>query len=209
MIPQLLIVDPIGVALTQTVSLDMNAGDATVVGVEAAFDYAFTDYFTGKLGFTVTNAEFDNAKIESFADFPSFAPEGDVSGNKLLRQSEVQANATLDYRRPLRGDTDWYVRGDVLHTGKQYLGAPNQAEIPAHTYVNLRIGIDSERYSLELWSENLFDDDSPVAGFRDVYFTNALPGGGPGGFFDTLFPFRISLSHPRRRQVGVTGRVRF
>ena len=97
----------------------------------------------------------------------------------------------------------------MLHTGKQYLGSPNQGEIPAHTYVNLRLGVQSDRFTVELWSRNLFDDDNPVAGFRDVYFANALPGGGAGGFFDTLFPFRISLSHPRRRQVGITGRINF
>ena len=85
----------------------------------------------------------------------------------------------------------------------------NQAEVPAHTYVNLRVGIDAERYSVELWSGELLDDDSPVAGFRDVYFGNALPGGGAGGFFDTFFPWRITLSHPRGRQVGVTARFRF
>ncbi len=208
-IPQLFATDPMGIPLTGTVSLDTNAGDATVFGIEASFDYAFTDNLTGNFGFTVTSAEFDNAKIESFIDFPTFAPDGDVSGNKILRQSEVQANATLNYRRQLRGDVDWYVRGDAAYTGKQYLGSPNQAEIPAHTYVNLRVGIDTERYTVELWSTNLFDDDNPIAGFRDVYFANALPGGGPGGFFDEFFPFRITLSHPRRRQIGLTARVRF
>ena len=208
-IPQLFNVDPNGIALTQPLGLDTNAGDASVSGLEASFAYAFTDNLTGSLGFSLTNSEFDDAEIESFADFPSFAPDGNVSGNSLLRQSEVQANATINYRRALRGNTDWYVRTDVLYTGKQWIGAPNQAEVPAHTYVNLRVGIDAERYSVELWSENLLDDDSPVAGFRDVYFGNALPGGGAGGFFDTFFPWRITLSHPRGRQVGVTARFRF
>ncbi len=208
-IPQLVAVDPNGVPLTELLQLDMNAGDASVQGLEATLTFAFTDNLTGSLGFSLTDSEFDDAKIESFADFPSFAPDGDVSGNELLRQSAVQANGTLTYRREFRGDMDWYVRGDVLHTGSQWLGAPNQAEIPAHTYVNLRLGLDSERFTLEVWSENLFDDDKPIAGFRDVFFANALPGGGTGGFFDTLFPFRITLSHPRRRQVGVTARFRF
>ena len=142
-IPQLFNVDPNGVALTQPLGLDTNAGDASVFGLEASFAYAFTDNLTGNLGFSLTNSEFDDAEIESFADFPSFAPNGDVSGNSLLRQSEVQANATINYRRTLRGNTDWYVRTDVLYTGKQWIGAPNQAEVPAHTYVNLRVGIDA------------------------------------------------------------------
>ena len=208
-IPQLFNVDPNGVALTQPLGLDTNAGDASVTGLEASIAYAFTDNLTGSLGFSVTNSEFDDAKIESFADFPSFAPDGDVSGNELLRQSATQANVTLNYRRALRGDMDWYVRTDVLYTGRQWVGAANQAEVPAHTYVNLRIGIDAERYSVELWSDNLLDDDKPTAAFRDVWFSNALPGGGAGGFFDTFFPWRLTVSHPRRRQVGATLRVNF
>ena len=208
-IPQLVSVDPNGILLTQVSSLDMNAGDASVLGLEASFTFAFTRHLTGTLGFSLTDSEFGEARIESFDDFPSFAPDGDVSGNSLLRQSAVQANGTLTYRCAFRGDTDWYVRGDVLYTGKQWLGAPNQAEVPAHTYVNLRLGIDSDRFTVELWSENLFDDDKPVAGFRDIFFSNALPGGGAGGGFDTFLPFRITLSHPRRRQVGVTARFRF
>ena len=208
-IPQLVQVDGDGIPLAGVLALDMNSGDATVLGLEASFDYAFTEHFTGNLGFTVTNPEFGNAPIDSFADFPSFAPDGQVEGNKLLRQSDFQANATLNYRREWRGDADWFVRGDVMHTGEQFLGSPNQAIIPAHTYVNLRLGLDSDRYTVELWAENLFDDDNPVAGFRDVFFSNTGPSGGTGGFFDTFFPWRITLSHPRRRQVGITGRVRF
>ena len=208
-IPQLVTVDPNGVPLAEILALDQNAGDATVFGLEATLTYAFTSNLTGTLGFSITESEFKEAKIESFADFPSFAPDGDVSGNELLRQSPVQANGTLSYRRQLRGDMEWYARGDVLYTGRQWVGAPNQGKIPAHTYVNLRFGIDSERYTVELWSDNLLDDDAPLAAFREVFFANALPGGGAGGFFDTLFPFRFGVSHPRRRQVGVTARVRF
>ena len=208
-IPQYYSVGPDGVPLTTVLALDTNAGDASVLGLEALFGLALTDNLTGSLGFTVTDSEFDDARITSFADFPSFAPDGDVAGNTLLRQSEVQGNLTLNYRRALRGGMDWYLRTDVLYTGKQWVGAVNQAEIPAHTYVNLKIGIDAERYSVELWSDNLLDDDKPIAGFRDVWFANALPGGGAGGFFDTFFPWRITLSHPRRRQVGATLRVRF
>lgn len=208
-IPQLVGVDSNGIALTGVLNLDMNAGDATVQGVEASFGFAVTENLTANLGFSLTDTEFDDAKIQSFADFPSFAPDGDVAGNEVLRQSQTQGNLTLNYRRAFRGDMEWYVRTDVLYTGRQWVGSPNQAEIPAHTYVNLKIGIDAERFSVELWSDNLLDDDKPIAGFRDVWFGNALPGGGAGGFFDTFFPWRLTVSHPRRRQVGVTARFNF
>lgn len=212
-IPQYYSVGPDGVPLTSILALDTNAGDASVLGLEASFGVALTDNLTGNLGFTVTDPEFDDARITTFADFPSFAPDGEVSGNELLRQSSVQGNLTLNYRRAFRNNLEWYLRTDVLYTGKQWVGAANQAEVPAHTYVNLKIGIDAERYSVELWSDNLLDDDKPVAAFRDVWFANALPGGGIEGgfrtFTSTFFPFRMTVSHPRRRQVGATLRMRF
>ena len=208
-IPQQFSVGPDGVPLTSVLALDTNAGDASVLGLEAAFGFALTENLTGTFGFTVTQSEFDEAKIDSFSEFPSFAPDGDVAGNTLLRQSESQGNLTLTYRRAFRGDMEWYLRTDVLYTGKQWIGAVNQAKIPAHTYVNLRIGFEAERYTVELWSDNLLDDDKPVAGFRDVWFSNALPGGGAEGGFDAFFPWRITLSHPRRRQVGATLRFNF
>lgn len=208
-IPQQFSVGPDGVPLTSVLALDTNAGDASVLGLEAAFGFALTEHMTGTLGFTVTQSEFGEARIDSFSEFPSFAPDGDVAGKTLLRQSETQGNLTLNYRRAFRADMDWYVRTDVLYTGRQWIGAVNQAKIPAHTYVNLRIGFEAERYTVELWSDNLLDDDKPVAGFRDVWFSNALPGGGPEGGFDAFFPWRITLSHPRRRQVGATLRVNF
>ena len=208
-IPQYYSAGPDGVPLTSVIALDTNAGDASVFGLEASFGLALTDNLTGSLGFSVTESEFDDARISTFADFPSYAPDGDVSGNELLRQSSVQGNLTVNYRRALRGDMEWYLRTDILYTGKQWVGAANQAEVPAHTYVNLRIGIDAERYSLELWSDNLLDDDKPVAAFRDVWFSNALPGGGAEGGFNAFFPWRLTVSHPRRRQVGVTARFNF
>jgi iron complex outermembrane receptor protein len=207
-IPQLRDTDANGIQLTLPVGIDQNGGDATITGIEANVQYAFTDTLTGQLGFTVTNAEFDRAQIESFADWPSFSPNGDVAGNKILRQSETQGNASLNYRRPMRNDLEFFMRGDVLYQGKQYVGAPNQAIVPAHTYVNLRLGLDSERFTLELWGENIFEDDNPIAAYREVYFGNALPGAATGSF-STFFPIRFTVSHPRLRQVGITGRVRF
>ena len=208
-IPQYYSVGPDGVPLTSVLALDTNAGDASVLGLEASFGLVLTDNLTGNLGFSVTDPEFDDARISSFAEFPSYAPDGDVSGNELLRQSSVQGNLTLNYRRAFRGDMEWYLRADILYTGKQWVGAANQAEVPAHTYVNLKIGFEAERYSVEFWSDNLLDDDKPVAAFRDVWFANALPGGGAEGGFNAFFPWRLTVSHPRRRQVGATLRVNF
>jgi hypothetical protein len=64
---------------------------------------------------------------------------------------------------------------------------------------------------LEFWVNNLLDQDKPVAAFRDVTFNNThLPEDSlrNGGFSD-MFPFRMTVSYPKRRTFGISALVRF
>jgi hypothetical protein len=104
-------------------------------------------------------------------------------------------------------DREFFLRGDVAHRGKQFADASNQTIVPASTNVNASLGVRSDSFSLELWGRNLTDEDAPTGAFRDVYFSNTLPSGvNTGG---TFFPFRYSVSHPRRTTYGLTLRYNF
>lgn len=85
-----------------------------------------------------------------------------------------------------------------------YADNSNQTVLPERTYVNARLGYGFGRFEFELWGRNLFDEDAPIAAFRDIWFAN-LTGLGQR---DTI-PFRYSVSHPRLRTYGVTWRMRF
>ncbi|MFQ5635712.1 MAG: TonB-dependent receptor, partial [Gammaproteobacteria bacterium] len=135
---------------------------------------------------------------------------GDISGNELLRQSKWQGNFTLNYERSVFGDWSVYSRSDVLYTGAQWVGASNQAKVPEFVDVNQRLGLETDDLRIELWIENLLDDDTPRAAFRDVTFNNThlqLPPRDAG--FNDMFPFRLSVSHPRRRTFGVSAVLKF
>lgn len=189
-------------------SLDVNAGDASVMGAELSLAARLTNNWRASLGASWTDAEYDNALVETFAGFPSYAPDGDISGNTVLRQSEWKGSLSLDYRAPLGTSFEWFVRGDLVYQGEQFADASNQTTVPEHTYFNARMGWESERYLIELWGLNLFEDDAPTGAFREVYFTNTFADG-TFGSATPFFPFRYSVSHPRLRQVGVTALVRF
>ena len=107
----------------------------------------------------------------------------------------------------MTNDLDWYLRGDLIYIGKQFIGAPNQAIAPSRELVNLRLGIETEMYTVELWSENLFNNKEAVAAFRDVFFTNTVDG--VNSSFNTFFPWRFSTTYGRLRTFGVTARLRF
>ena len=186
---------------------NVNGGDATVTGAEFSITARPVRGLDLNFGLAYATPEYDDAKVQSFIEFPTYSPTGDVSGNQILRTSEWQGNAGARWSAPLRGDSEWYLRGDVAYRGKQFADASNQAIIPSSTTLNASIGVTNDRWTLELWGRNLTGEDAPTGAFRDVYFTNTLPTGvNTGG---TFFPFRWSVSHPRLEQYGITWRMRF
>jgi len=224
LMPQILDTDPeTGLPLEQPEGVDLTGGDATTYGVEVSLNVILADNWNVNLGGSWTKAEYDDAELAGLRLFPRYwndttGPEGvpdgvgdpgDISGNELLRQSEWQGFFTLNYTRPLRGEWEFYSRSDVLYTGSQWVGPANEAEVPATTVVNQRLGFETEAFRLEFWIENLLDQNNPTAAFRDVTFNNThLDIPAYGGFSD-MFPFRMTISNPRLRTYGVSALMRF
>jgi iron complex outermembrane receptor protein len=208
--------DPIsGLLLDQAAAFRENSGSADVFGAEVALGYAFTDRLTGTASVGWVKAELKDTVQENLANFPTFAPDGDISGNSLLRQPEWDASVSLSYKRELVADWDWYLRGDASYQSDVYVGNDNQSWLPARTYVNARLGFKSSRFGIELWGRNLFDNGEPVAAFRDIYFANTdtvvppYANYGPRPDFDKFVPFRYSVSYPRERTYGINFEMRF
>ncbi|MDH4023530.1 MAG: TonB-dependent receptor, partial [Gammaproteobacteria bacterium] len=142
---------------------------------------------------------------------------GDVSGNTQMRQPEWKGSATLTYERGLAGDWTWFARTDANYLGKIYVGNDNQNWLPARTNVDARLGVKSARYSVEFWVKNLFENNNPIAAFRDIYWTNDddiqglqnPPDVRAASNFDDFPPLRMSITYPSLRTYGLTGKVRF
>ncbi|MCE7901802.1 MAG: TonB-dependent receptor [Gammaproteobacteria bacterium PRO9] len=197
-----------GRQLVTPIALKVNSGDASIKGVEFSLDAQVTDYFTANIGISYQDAQYDDANLDSYKLFPSFAPDGDVSGNKILWTSEWQGTIGAGYKAPLRGDVDWYLRGDAAYRGKQFQDAGNQAWVPASTTANAHLGITRDTWTVEIYAMNLFGNDKPTGAYRDVYFTNTIPDTlvSNGGAF---FPWRYSITYPRLETYGVTWRMKF
>lgn len=213
-------------------SFNGNLGSATIIGLEAVANVQLTDELSMRLSGSYTDATWDSGtRVETLADFPGFRPAdcqgavsdpaaeascraraGDISGNTMLRQPKWQGSAGLEYRRMLAGGWSLYGRTDLSYQGKVYAGNNNLSWLPEHTYVNVKLGIESGRYSVELWGRNIFNDDAPVAVYRDVFFNNATDvyqQAAPSSTPDDFFPWRLTVSHPRLATWGLTARVRF
>ncbi|MEZ5458179.1 MAG: TonB-dependent receptor [Steroidobacteraceae bacterium] len=187
--------------------INVNGGDATIKGAEFAITARPIRGLDLNLAASWADPKYETAQVQSFIEFPTYSPDGDVSGNQILRTSKFQATAGARWSQPLRGDTDWFIRGDVSYRDKQFADASNQTIVPSSTNLNASIGVTNDRWSLELWGRNLTDEDAPTGAFRDVYFSNTLPNGTNAG--GTFFPFRYTVSHPRRLTYGLTWKMNF
>src|SRR5690606_20920306 len=135
-------------------SFSINGGDATIKGAELAITAHPVAGLDLNLGLAYIGGQYDDARIESFVQFPSFAPDGDVSGKQILRQSEWQWNVGAGYSAVARGDVNWFFRTDASYRGEQFADSSNQAILPESLLVNASIGLRADRWSLELWGRN-------------------------------------------------------
>lgn len=185
------------------VAVTRNLGDAQSKGMEAQFYVRPVRSLTAGFGVSYTDANYTKAVNAGFARFPAFAPSGDVSGNALQATSKWQLTGSLDYREQVFADFTGFIRGDVSYRTKQFVDSTNLTVIPARALVNVRTGIDNDTFRLEFFVDNLFDDNSPTFAFRDVFLSNFVNGAA------VIYPPRITVSHPRGREMGVRTSLRF
>ncbi|MCW5574213.1 MAG: TonB-dependent receptor [Steroidobacteraceae bacterium] len=191
-----------GASIPQTVTL--NVGTATSRGIELAMRAALTRHLNASIGFSYTDAEFEDAHNRSLITLPSFAASGgDISGFDLPRTSPTQWTAGLDFRHPAWADFDFFGRLDYSYKSSQYPMTDQLGKIGAMERVNARIGLESGAWRLELWGENLTDDATPTGAFRDSWLNN---------YVDNqlaIFLNRTTVSYPRLRTWGATVSYRF
>ena len=189
-----------GQTFSQPRGLNVNAGDAHVLGWELQTDIAFTDDLTGRFTASYTDSQLKDARQDTYSLFPSFytadpscapsviqgmpvadqqakadqcqAMSGDLAGNTQMRAPSWTASASLDYHHQLHGDWDWKTGIAANYISKIYTGNDNQSWVPPHYNVNFNIGAESARYSINFWIRNLLNNDKPLSAFRDIYWTN-------------------------------------
>lgn len=153
----------------RTVAFTANGATSDIKGFEWDGLWQVNDAFSmrGSVGYT-------DATIDSFpagsnsGDFTAvFGPNASVEGQRSPRYPEWTASLSGTYRSPTvvaGNDGSWYIRGDLFYTGDFFDENTNLAVIDSATELNLRAGLDMEKWSVELYVTNLFDEDAPVAG---------------------------------------------
>jgi outer membrane receptor protein involved in Fe transport len=166
------------------------------------------------VGLTYTDTAYRNNLVGTAAGTPLAAALRRLPGDNLSNAPELVATSSLTWTPPI-GDSGlsglFYV--DARMTGDYNTGSDlfPQKEQDGYTIVNARIGIRGadERWSLELWAQNLLNVD-----YAQVAFNTPFQAG------TTAAPFNDANNYPGGRQIfsqflaeprtfGVTLRGRF
>jgi iron complex outermembrane receptor protein len=195
---------------TQSIAVVTNAGKVNLNGAEFAADFAASQHLTlaGTLGYA-------HSKLVNFILNPNGLLEqnnANVSGNTFDQTPKLSLSLSPSYRRPIGSGWDFSGRVDYMYRSKVYTDTTNLAWVAARGLVNAKLGFVKDRMlKIELFANNLFDDDNITAGARTgdgVYGTNttcppcynpALPVTSAPALTMNL----ITLGLPEKRTVGL------
>ncbi|HTD75803.1 MAG TPA: TonB-dependent receptor [Steroidobacteraceae bacterium] len=134
------------------VGINGNSGSAKSKGVEWNFGWRPLDGLTiGLLG-AYTDAHLT-------ADAPGL---GANSGDKLPFVPNVSTTLNVDYRWPAFGNYSAYVGASETYTGARFTSFSPSSDVvvphvklPVYNTLQLRVGLDSDRYSAQLYGNNI------------------------------------------------------
>ena len=167
--------------------LIINVPKARTAGLEAEFDYNFTDNFDFALSGSYNNSELRS----SFRSSAGQIVAGIEEGNRLPSVPEFQMAAAATYRMPV-GAHVGYFTGVYQHVGSRYTQIGDQAagfgtvnltsfgpigiggpftqstftfdpELPAYDIINLRVGLLRGQWDLALFVNNVTDETALLA----------------------------------------------
>ncbi len=161
-----------------------NIDKVNMRGVEIEFQALLADGLDIFGGFGLTDSE-----IKKYAGSASFV------GNEAPTTPKYTINFGAQYMYPVAQGLDGVLRVDYQRQGKKYWHADNSDFQKPVDLVNVRLGIESEAWSLTGWVENLFRED---------YFVEY----GDAGFSGAPTGLDLAQLGPQRTW-GVEGKVKF
>lgn len=140
-----------------------NAAEAVSQGVEIDGRWAITDSLTMRAAFAYLDFEFDDyASTCSAFEEPAPGEETcDFSGKRNLFTPEYSASVGFEYSRPITHAIDFRGGLDFNYRDEQFVdvAVTEQIKQDAHTKVNLRLGLESEHWSIAIIGKNLTDEE--------------------------------------------------
>lgn len=179
--------------LVNTIGFTNNAGETELQGVEIEGAAVITDRLRVDFGYGYYDSEII---ADTCAQCVRVGASLTASlGNKVDGTPTSSGSLAATYTVPMQSGTDWYARGEYFYTGVMYGDRMNLSETEASHRVNLRAGLNADKFNFEAYLLNAFDDDTPV----NIGLNTDLPS----------FGVSLKIGLPDRQQWGVRGTYRF
>ena len=163
-------IDPVTGLLRGVTGVD-NATSASSKGVEFSIDGVITDHFRvgAQVGYLdATYGDYTNALIDGAVV--------NASGKRLINAPEWTLGANAEYSRELFGQ-EGFVRAEWMHRSEQLSNTfALRYEVypfisPSYDVVNLRAGLGNERWKVNVYAENVFDEDYFSAAYEKAFYS--------------------------------------
>ena len=140
----------------------------------------------------------------------------DLSGNDLERTPKHAGLVNVNYTNNLF-DTglEWFAEANIRYQDSRWLEQWNITEFKAYTLTNISSGVIADFWDVQLYVNNVFDDDTITSGGGNPGIPTGSFGVGLAqvGGFDVVagpkLPSDVYANMPNPRIVGVRGNLRF
>lgn len=186
-----------------------NVGDSRNYGGELETLFVLTDELTLIANYGYTRAKFRKGYD---ADLFNLTGDGDVDGKWIPSAPEHSLVLGAVVNKPVSADWSLLFRTDLAYESKRYTGTSNFNWLDDRTLVNLRVGMNSERWDISAYVRNLMEDDTPVAALNFVNFGYGPIAPGVDQVYNTnddVYPNMYSLNPQRGRDYGVEVQYKF
>ena len=137
-----------------------NVGNAEINGLELDATYKIDDSLTVS-AYMVSN---DPSLSQDYYDVSGVLQAN--AGNKLAYVPELSYVLGLDKVLTIFGNPG-YITIDYSHTGNRYTSQANDLKLPSYAIANMRIGMEADNRSIEMYLSNLTDENGYLSRYND------------------------------------------
>lgn len=140
-----------------SIGLAVPVGRTELRGFEFEAQMALTDDLLLEAIYNVADSEIKEYSCGNCQVYETGSD--DVTGNELPLFPKQKATLALTYEREINADYRGFIRGEYVYRGKIYASETNLTWVGDSNRFNMRLGVEKDDFSVELYARNLFDED--------------------------------------------------
>jgi iron complex outermembrane receptor protein len=160
-------------------NVQRNAGKSEVYGLEFESSLAITSHLGASFAYGLANGKYLDYTDPFYANTTGIGLDANgnlingsnnVAGHSIPNNPKHSFVTALTYARDINTDLGWFARTDFVLESKRYVDAANFMTIPNRQVWNGRIGLESAKWTVTAYIDNILDEQTPTAIPNFLYF---------------------------------------